>query len=420
DSLFIMGHGSPGNISVGDGKSHVKGKRIDGSPSEWWDELDTLKGKFCDGATVFLLGCNVGACSLGAAKLKELADSLGVTVKGAVDIMIAGKNWKYLESGRFQEADPDSAQPACSTAVVKKAKKECTKKGDAGLYNDFGENERDVIAGLTLEYSISPTNFGFVSETCPETDTFCLHIEASREWTITCDPPMGKCHIVDPGYLWWQDITITVPCDVYVGEINTIVATMSYCSGDEPACEPLCGDCEDPNWYGGVPYYSRDTLILYVQESPSQFEIDCPESTMVGAGQTAAYIPFQICNTDPCAPPSGFGYCISSNGVPGDPPTPPWNIPPIYQCDTVIVPGGECGDVFGIIDAGNAVEGDRDTLEIMAWSVDDPTITAAATQIVYVEEGTVPLSTAPMVTVLVLAAIAAAAFLMRKRAASRA
>ena len=121
--LYLYGHGSSGNISVGDGTKHIPGKRINGGENEWWKHLQKLKGRLCEGAKIYLFGCNVGSCSKGAAKLKKLADLLGVTVKGAVDIVNAGKNKDYIENGRWQTATADESQPACIKAKEEKAKK---------------------------------------------------------------------------------------------------------------------------------------------------------------------------------------------------------------------------------------------------------------------------------------------------------
>ncbi|MBN1163518.1 MAG: T9SS type A sorting domain-containing protein [Candidatus Krumholzibacteriota bacterium] len=138
--LNLLGHAAPGVMGVGDGTGYEDGKHINGGAAEWWDDLKKLKDKFCEGATVYLLGCNVGACSLGAAKLKELADSLGVEVAGAVDEVTAGENEDYKENGRWQKAHPDSAAPACSLSTDEKAKKKkadvCCVCDAADLFSD--------------------------------------------------------------------------------------------------------------------------------------------------------------------------------------------------------------------------------------------------------------------------------------------
>jgi hypothetical protein len=107
--LHFRGHGSEGNQSVGDGVNHDDDKRIDGQNPQWKDKLSGLKGKFCDGASIHLWGCNVGSCDQGAEKLHELAKEFGVTVKGAVNKVNAGEQEDY--DGPVQEADPDEEDP---------------------------------------------------------------------------------------------------------------------------------------------------------------------------------------------------------------------------------------------------------------------------------------------------------------------
>ena len=80
-TLKLVGHGSPGNISVGDGQGWESCKHINGNRDEWEEPLSKLKGRFCNNAKILLVGCNVGACEKGAEKLQELADFWGVTVE---------------------------------------------------------------------------------------------------------------------------------------------------------------------------------------------------------------------------------------------------------------------------------------------------------------------------------------------------
>jgi hypothetical protein len=80
-TLTLIGHGSPGNISVGDGQGWESCKHVNGNRDEWESILAKLKGKFCKDAKLILFGCNVGACDKGRNKLQELADFLNVTVE---------------------------------------------------------------------------------------------------------------------------------------------------------------------------------------------------------------------------------------------------------------------------------------------------------------------------------------------------
>jgi Domain of unknown function (DUF4347) len=80
-SLTIVGHGCPGTISVGNGQSGTdRNKEIDGNEDVWGPELDKLKPHLCEGATLYLRGCNVGADAQGADKLHAIARRLGIPV----------------------------------------------------------------------------------------------------------------------------------------------------------------------------------------------------------------------------------------------------------------------------------------------------------------------------------------------------
>ena len=53
--LTLIGHGSPGNLSMGDGKGSEVGKHIGiDNPDEWIDEITRLCGRFTDGALLTL------------------------------------------------------------------------------------------------------------------------------------------------------------------------------------------------------------------------------------------------------------------------------------------------------------------------------------------------------------------------------
>ncbi|UCF06937.1 MAG: hypothetical protein JSV33_07930, partial [bacterium] len=106
--------------------------------------------------------------------------------------------------------------PAVASAQI------CSKDGDPGLYVDFGTDTDEIIAGATNIYTLGPANFGFVS-VCPDPDTFCFDvILETAGWSVTGNPPFGDCFILDPGYLWWQDVIVTAPCDVEPCDYDTI------------------------------------------------------------------------------------------------------------------------------------------------------------------------------------------------------
>jgi len=82
DQLIIMGHGSPGNISTGDGKTTKKCKHINGNKKDWSRDLKPLRGKFAKGALIKLFGCNTGVGKKGANKLADLARFFCTSVAG--------------------------------------------------------------------------------------------------------------------------------------------------------------------------------------------------------------------------------------------------------------------------------------------------------------------------------------------------
>jgi hypothetical protein len=282
--------------------------------------------------------------------------------------------------------------------------------GDPGLYVDFGADALDVIPGETVVFTLGPANFGFTTPACPDTDTFCVALLETAGWFDSAEPPLGECQILDPGYLWWQDITIYVPCDVNICDYDTLIFGMYYCD-DTLGCRPDIPDCLDPTDWDGDPIYQHDTIILHVVEAPPALYILQDSIYLVSQGQTNAYVPFALCNGDPCAAPTPTNYLITSKGhIPGNPAFP--------QGGVQVVNGGECENVYAVVNAGAANICDLDTLTIIAWV---GTTYDTCVQLIHVVEAVeVPLFTAPVVTILVLAMILAAAVIMRKRAVSRA
>lgn len=115
--LTIIGHGSPGSISVGSGtgwdpNKDIHGGTIDPSSPAYNPAmratLNELTPLFCPSATVTLRGCNVGDGPVGAAFVQTLADLWGVRVRAHVGTVRAGGYWT---TGDWTEASP-SAAPA--------------------------------------------------------------------------------------------------------------------------------------------------------------------------------------------------------------------------------------------------------------------------------------------------------------------
>lgn len=286
----------------------------------------------------------------------------------------------------------------------------CSREGDAALYVDFGEEHSDIEAGKTVVWCVAPGNFGFVSSSCTETDTFCLHVYDTRGWTITADPPLESCSVLEPAYVWWQDIGITAPCDAAVCEYDTLIIVMVYCGGDE-TCNTECRDipgCEDPNWYGGTPYYSADTVILHVVESAPALHIMQDSLSYVGFSQSQNYVPFFICNGDPCAGPGRYGYTMTNRGRIGG--------LFVQGGTTGWVPGGECEKVYAVVDASVAEVCDLDTLTIIAWDQATGTAYDTCVQLIHcVPIMPVPIVTPVMILIMVTSTVIVAVLMLRKR-----
>jgi hypothetical protein len=290
---------------------------------------------------------------------------------------------------------------------------EIIRDGDPGFFVGFPGGTVDVVKGETWCADIAPTNFSFVSTTCLLDDTFCVHYYDNLGWTIA---PTGhaadECFIQAGATYYWETVCITVPCDATIGATNTLCAYMGFCDIDI-VCQPDSADCEDPNYYSGSPYYSLTCQDFEVVESPPALYILQDTLYFVEQGQTAAYVPFSICNGDPCAPATDYGYNITSLGLVGA---------AINVTDIAAgVVGGTCEDVYGIIDAGLADVCDYDTLTIIAWDDATGTVYDTCVQVIHIVEPVpVPLFTTPVVTILVLAMILAAAVIMKRTAVSKA
>jgi hypothetical protein len=264
-------------------------------------------------------------------------------------------------------------------------------------------------------YWASDTCGSFGLDPDARVDTFCVTASDGLGWPLTNSVP--GCQILDDNADVWYyevDVCITVPCEATVGQTNTLSVTMSYCDV-AGVCAPDCGDCEDPNWRseGTVPCYSTITQDFLVVESPPALYILQDTLYYIEQGQTAAYVPFSICNGDACAPPTDFDYLITSLGTVG---------PALNQSGTAsAVAGGSCEDVYGIVDAGSALVCTYDTLTIIVWDAATGSVYDTCVQAVHVVEPVpVPLFSAPVITLLVLAVITAAAVIMKRSVADRA
>jgi hypothetical protein len=283
-------------------------------------------------------------------------------------------------------------------------------------FNQPGPDFANLYPGQSLARRVGPysAHATWTPAGCKNEDTLCFHLVSKKGWALTTNPPMGTLYILGPGYLWYQDLSVTAPCTGIVGDKDTVIAICAY-ANIAGVCAPECGDCNDPNIRpaDGLKYYSRDTLIITIIAAPPALGVLQDTLTLVDRGQTQAYVPFSICNQDDCAPPTLYGYNIKNKGVVG-------RIPVINQTGSVTVNGGTCKDVYGVIDAGLALACDYDTLTIIVWTP-APVVYDTCVQVIHIiEPEPVPLFTVPVVTILVLALILAAAVFMRRRAVSRA
>ena len=299
----------------------------------------------------------------------------------------------------------------------------CTWEGDHCLrygwgqydglpFNQPGPDYATIYAGATLTYIIAPYHANptyYQPAICTATDTLCFHAVSFQGWTLAFDPPAGELMELGPGYVWYQEISITAPCDVSVGDVDTVIAMSAY-ANNAGVCAPECGDCFDPNIRTStmVPYYNADTLYITVVASPPALAILQDTLTLVERGQTQAYIPFSVCNQDDCAPVTTYNYNIVSKGHVGG---------AINTTSSVGVAGGTCEDVYGIIDASSAVACDYDTLTIVVWI--GATYDTCVQVIHVVEPQPVPLLTPPVLAILVLALILIASIFLRRRMRSK-
>ena len=297
------------------------------------------------------------------------------------------------------------------------------KQGDPAFYFDFPGGTINVIRGETWCDYLYAANFYWSSTLCTGLlDTFAVVTSDVQGWPITNlfdsdgTDAEGACYILDDNVGEWYyivEVCITVPCAASVGDLNTLTCQDAYCDETWTA-QPDSGDCEDPNWRseGTIPCYGTITQDFEVVTSPPALYILQDTLYIVEQGQTAAYIPFSVCNGDACAPPTDYPYLITSLGNVG---------PALSQTGTASgVVGGECEDVFGIVDAGTALVCTWDTLTIVVWAADGSVYDTCVQAIHVVEPIPVPLFTAPVVTILVLAMILAAAVIMKRHAVSKA
>jgi hypothetical protein len=306
------------------------------------------------------------------------------------------------------------------------------KQGDPGLYKaDWfpypTTDTVELVEGESWCYEYIAANFYWASTLCGglqgALDTFAVVATDLQGWPITnsldsyCLIYNDTCSYEEcPGDVaWyvWDEVCITAPCPSIVGQLNTLTFGMYYCD-ETMTVQPDSGDCENPNYRGGGVYDCWQTWSVNFEiiEPAPALVIFQDTLYLVEEGLAAAYVPFSICNGDLCAGSGDYDFIVTSKGHVGA---------AINQTGTATaVAPGDCEDVFAIIDAGAATACDYDTLTIIGWDVATGLVYDTCVQPIHVVEPVpVPLFTAPVVTILVLAMILAAAVIMKRHAVSK-
>mgnify|MGYP001058959460 CR=1 FL=1 len=273
---------------------------------------------------------------------------------------------------------------------------QCSPPADMWWHSSYIVPETaEVFAGALVGwYELVPC-FSF-------TTNLCVFGTDSEGWVfgedhLLCygpyEEPEGACY----GY-WYLDVT--APVDAPIGLVNNVQLHLTHCESD--VCMTAC---------------SQDTMFVAVTvvEPPPEIEIFQDTLTNVDLGVNEAFIPFEICNGDPAADPRDYDWRVTSLGYVGT---------AINQSGELLgVPGGACEYVYGVIDASTAAECDYDTLTIIGFfdATGPGGVYDTCVQVIHVIQPLpVPLFTTPVVTIMVLAMVLAAAVIMRRRVASRA
>ena len=300
------------------------------------------------------------------------------------------------------------------------------KQGDPAFYFDFPGGTISAMRGETWCEHLYAANFYWSSTLCAEglIDTFAVLTSDLLGWPITStfedeSDAAGVCIILDdevPQVGTWYfevDVCITVPCEAAIDENNTFFANLVYCDGTMTA-QPDSGDCEDPNWRSGgtIACYSTITQDFVVVESPPSLHILQDTLYFVVENQSQAYVPFSICNGDPCAPPSDFDYVITNSNTEY----------PFERFGSVdSLEGGGCEDVYAIINGTLYDPSEYDTLTIIAWDVNTGMEYDTCVQAIYIMPDfcCMPIFERPVIFLLVLILIASAAILLRRTSINR-
>lgn len=202
-TLTLAGHGSPGNISTGDGQKVEKCKHINGNGNDWKTPFKALQGKFCAGAKIVIWGCNVGACNEGASKLHEISQFFGVRVEAQTGFVYG--NGTTQEGSQTQVALPTDTKPPAH----KSAPSECKKKKKPG---------EDATATTRTGVPVAPAVVTFPSAGTPGAP------QPVPVWDILSVSfvPAAQLDTVfeetDPTRPFLETATISVAGDLYLAE----------------------------------------------------------------------------------------------------------------------------------------------------------------------------------------------------------
>jgi hypothetical protein len=142
-TLTIIGHGCPGNISVGNGMSGTGSNKEISLDNEavWGPQIDRLACKFCDDDDVFLRGCNVGADQAGAQLLLRIARRLRCATVRAPAGLCNG----LISTGKIQEAGVGQEEP--STPIPASDYIEDIRRFFRGLFSSVRKKKKKLAAG---------------------------------------------------------------------------------------------------------------------------------------------------------------------------------------------------------------------------------------------------------------------------------
>ena len=208
-TLYIVGHGSPGNITVGCGSDKTlctPYDHINGNEDQWSATVTSLGTRLCsDNSNVFLIGCNMGDCTKGSNKLYKLAKTFNAIVQAPVDKpTYVCLHWDpftkecdsplggisdYLDNGRWQAAFPYDSSPPSHMAANKNYR---APKSSRSLITGASKGSYCPCPGVEKAYS-SPQE---CNAACPTGlacfNLTCTDVYADNTWDKSSRNPVLK------------------------------------------------------------------------------------------------------------------------------------------------------------------------------------------------------------------------------------